>query len=403
MTVVLAALGLFTASVTWTRTAEARPIELTVVTYNVWGVPMVSPDREARIAEIGRRLAGLDADLIALQELWVPEDAERIGGALADAGLTHQHRFGSRPDEQSESGLFVASRHPIEEVRFEEFRVGTTPYIPWHLDWMARKGVAVVRVRTPAGPLDLANTHLQATYAMGDYTFVQVSQALQVAKMVRATDDAAPPLLVVGDLNAMPDDLPVRVLATRAGLRHASPSFEIDQVLSRSGTEARLEVIESKTAFTEPVAFQTGQTRTLSDHPMVVTRYRLDDCAGCGAPLAQGHWGNVAAEVVTHMHAELQGTERFMLFGRVVTVALVALMAWLLHRRWRRRTSERLGRSVALTATLLTFAAWAGYIGWHYAPGRLHEIDEQRAAFENGLISEGEGVPPSQADGRRAR
>ena len=327
-------------------TAHARPVELTVVSYNVWGVPMVSPDRGARIAEIARRLAGVDADLIALQELWVPEDADRIGAALADAGLPHQQRFGTSPDKQSESGLFIASRYPIEDARFEAFRVGTTPYIPWHLDWMARKGVALVRVATPAGPLHFANTHLQATYAMGDYTFVQVSQALQVAKMVRATDDSAPPLLVVGDLNALPDDLPVRVLATRAGLRHASPSYEIDQVLSRSGTSVRAEVVDSKTAFTDPVVFQTGQNRTLSDHPMVVTRYRLDDCEGCGAPLEQGHWGSVAAEVVTHLRAELQGTERFMVFGRVATVALIALLGWLLFRRRRHATRFAIGLSL---------------------------------------------------------
>ena len=24
----------------------------------------------------------------------------------------------------------------------------------------------------------------------------------------------------------------------------------------------------------------------------------------------------------------------------------------------------------------MTFAVWAGYIGWHFAPGRLHEIDD---------------------------
>lgn len=371
-------------SLTVSRSVEARPVDLTVVTYNVWGVPMVSPDREARIAEIGHRLAEMDADLVALQELWVAEDAKQIGAVLAEAGLPHQQRFGSSPEQQSESGLFIASRYPIDEVRFEAFRVGTTPYIPWHLDWMARKGIAVVRVATPAGPVHFANTHLQATYAMGDYTFVQVSQALQVAKMVRATDDAAPPLLLVGDLNAMPDELPVRVLATRAGLHHASPAFEIDQVLVRSGTSARLDVVESRTAFTDPVPLRTGETRTLSDHPMIVTRFRLDDCAACGVPIAQGHWGAVAAEVVTHLRDEVQGTERFMLFGRVVTVALVALTGWLLLRR-RRRRRRLFGRSLALAATLLTFAVWAGYIGWHYAPGRLNEIDQQRAAFEQGL------------------
>ena len=114
MAVMLGALAL---ALTLARTADARPVELTVVSYNVWGVPMVSPDRQARIAEIARRLAALDADLIALQELWVPEDAQRIGAALADAGLPHQQRFGTSPETQSESGLFIASRYPIEDAQ----------------------------------------------------------------------------------------------------------------------------------------------------------------------------------------------------------------------------------------------------------------------------------------------
>jgi endonuclease/exonuclease/phosphatase family metal-dependent hydrolase len=362
--------------------AAASPLELTVVSYNVWGVPMVSPDREARIEEIARRLTELDADVVALQELWVPEDATLIAARLADAGLPHHHRFSSHPAGQSESGLFIASRYPIDEVRFEAFRAGTTPYIPWHLDWMARKGVGVVRLKTPAGPFVLANTHFQASYAVGDYSFVQLSQALQLAKMVRADGDEHPPLLVVGDLNVAPDTLPVRVLATRAGLTHASPSFEIDQVLGRHGTSVRLDPLETRSLFEEPVRFASGLERTMSDHPLVLVRYRLDDCAGCGVPLAQGDWGAVASEVVTHLRADLRGTERFMIFGRVVAFVLIALAAALVWRR--RRRGKRISVSFALAATLMTFAIWAGYIGWHYAPSRLLEIDAQRATLETG-------------------
>ena len=82
---------------------------LRVVSLNIWGLPIVSDAREARMRALGPALAALQPQLVALQEVWAEEDAVLLGAALADAGLKYQerrtsaHLFGNH-----NAGLLVA-------------------------------------------------------------------------------------------------------------------------------------------------------------------------------------------------------------------------------------------------------------------------------------------------------
>jgi endonuclease/exonuclease/phosphatase family metal-dependent hydrolase len=365
----LSGVTLLLALLTCARADAADELTLRVVSYNVWGVPHISPDRPGRIAEIAAQLARMDVDIVALQEVWLDEDAEVIGAALAEAGLTHQHHFGATAADPGGSGLWIGSRYPFDEASFERFAVGDKVFIPWHLDWMTQKGVAVVRVRTPLGVLGVANTHLQASYLYTSYRFVQLSQAMQMANLL--TEERAP-LVATGDLNVSPDSVPFRVLAARAVLEPASDDLELEAVLARDGDGLHLERLRFERRLTEPVRLKTGKERLLSDHPCLVTDYRLSACASCVAP-APTRWRTVAGDALRSLRAEISETRRVMHGGRVLCVALPLLGLWSARRAFPMRR-RRAKHHAALAVLLFVFGGWLGYVGWEFAPYKLEVL-----------------------------
>lgn len=357
--------------------AADEDFSFAVASYNVWNLPVITPHRAARIDEIARRLGELDADVVALQELWVADDAARIADVLGAAGLIHAHYFG--PDEGRGSGLFIASRHRIADVRFDAFRVGTTPFIPWHLDWLSRKGVGIVRIETPAGPVDVANTHLHASYRIGDYGFVQLSQALQIHDFIGALAPSSelPPLLLVGDLNVVPSSLPHQALVSLGGLEPARPDFVLDHVLARSGSDRRLRVEQVDLLFEDEVQLAGGGAAKLSDHPCVLARYTLSECDDCAAvsATAPATWTDLSGTLASHLRDELSRTARFMRVYQIAGVGCVVLGLWHLRRlrnvpRRRAAMLSRLGAALGLVAA----GGWFVYLGWLFAPQRLDEI-----------------------------
>jgi endonuclease/exonuclease/phosphatase family metal-dependent hydrolase len=370
------------------RAEETAPLPIRVLSFNVWGVPHVTPERVERMREIATRIAALDPDLVALQEVWEPEDGERIGRVLEPAGLRHQHHFF---DAEGRSGLWIGSRYPIEEVRFEPFRLGGRPSIVWHLDWMARKGVAMVRVTTPLGALEFANTHMQSTYTIGNYAFLQIAQAVQMADAlgalglgVRAFERDVVPLIAVGDLNATPESLPFQVLTVRAALQPAARDFGIDAVLSRSGKKVVLESLGVRRVLDTPVLLATGTRLELSDHPGLLAEFRLrpcDDCAPLRLPGAES-WRAVATEVLRFLRADELRTTRAMQaerFWGVVLPAVAIALLWRARRRvgWRRRLVR-----VAAAAALLGLSGWLGYLGFDWGPWKMEVLAAERHAFE---------------------
>jgi endonuclease/exonuclease/phosphatase family metal-dependent hydrolase len=372
----LAALVIASCLIASTVRAEEE-MSLALASYNVWNLPLITPDRGARIDEIARRLAAEDVDIVALQELWVPEDAGLVADVLGAAGLVHSHYFG--PNDDNGSGLFVASRYPIDDVRFDAFRVGTTPYIPWHVDWLSRKGVGIVRLQTPLGLVDVANTHLHASYAIGDYAFVQLSQALQINDVLGglARPEETPPLLLVGDLNVVPSSLPHRALVALGGLEPARPDFVLDHVLARSGSGKRLRVEEVRFLFEEVVRLPNGRESKLSDHPCVLARYALSACSDCASTSAAtpASWSDVSGALAAHLRDERSATQRSMRVSQILGVTLLLAGVYLLRRLRNipRRRLAMLGR-LASAFCLVTLGGWLGYLGWHFAPKRIEEI-----------------------------
>ena len=340
--------------------APAQADGLRVLTWNVWGVPWVSPDLDARIDAVAPAVAELGPDVVALQEVWEPVHGARLTAAFESAGYPHTLHF---VEPGRRGGLFVASRHPLRDLGYVAFSQGGVPLVPWHVDWMADKGVARVRVDAPGGAFVLANTHLQATYGAFEYTPIRLSQALELAE---ALDDIEEPVVVAGDVNTRQHELPFRVLRARAGLTDAAPGFGIDALLYRGGLAVR----EWRRALTERRDLGGGVRRALSDHPaLFVELDRAEPGAAPGsAPL---DWDRVREEALGWAASSRVEWDQASWGARLGGLAFVAFVVVLLRRRRR-----RVGFALAACAAVLL------YLGFVYGPAAHQGLKRTLTALE---------------------
>ena len=206
---------------------EASP-RLKVVTVNVWGI-ISAQARPARMAAIGRELARLNPDVIALQEAFEYRHREILLEALAaggyefaEAAYFRKHLYGS--------GLMLISRYPIEEIMFEPYRVSGT----WHdLERLGGKGIAYARLQTPWGPLDFFLTHVIARMEPifdQDGNFLpgdpkqndRLLQIYQLDRFVRSQRGAwTRSMIAAGDFNVSPEMLEYRFLVNLTGFENS--------------------------------------------------------------------------------------------------------------------------------------------------------------------------------------
>lgn len=53
-------------------------LTLSVLTLNIWGIPIISKDKDVRVRHISEKLAQSDYDIISLQEVWSEYDYNKI-------------------------------------------------------------------------------------------------------------------------------------------------------------------------------------------------------------------------------------------------------------------------------------------------------------------------------------
>ncbi len=342
----------------------AHADELRVASWNVWGVPYVTPSVDARIDAVADAVAPLQVDVLALQEVWEPEHGERLRERLAAIGLSHTIHWIDE-DRGEQSGLMVASRWPIEELAFERFAMGGDPLVPWHVDYMADKGVGLVRVDAPGRSFVLANTHLQAAYGAFEYTPIRVGQMLQLAELLRRVDG---PLVVAGDLNTRQEELGFRALVARTGLVDAAPGFGIDALLHRGG----LRTLGHLRALDQPLPTRDGAMR-LSDHDALVVDLAFAADASRVASFREGFahdwtgagWLRVRDEL--RAFASANGADWSRLGGGYRVIGLLALA--FVVASWRRRRGRFRLRAIGLAAIALL------YLGFAYGPSEASVLE----------------------------
>ncbi|CEG48479.1 sphingomyelin phosphodiesterase 2 [Plasmopara halstedii] len=215
----------------WTE-KDKQQVKIRVLSLNAWGLP-VAPQCTERAAEIASAISS-DFELVVLQEIWHIRERNLIISKVQQSGFHYYHYFNSAvgfpipmgPDSFG-TGLLVLSKYPISSAFFHSFSLSGRPYALHESDFVANKGVGLLRVETPAGQIDVYATHLLANYnARGEpgpgdiYQVHRTGQSYELTKFIAATTRNRF-MLVCGDFNSSPDCLELRVPKQLLCLRDA--------------------------------------------------------------------------------------------------------------------------------------------------------------------------------------
>jgi len=271
--------------------------KLRALTLNVWGVPFITAERKARIDAIVKQLPELKPDIVAIQEAWLTLDRRTLIEGGKRVGLKHCHYYASGVNG---SGLLLLSRYPLVDIAFLRFKLTSRPErVPNELDYFGGKGIGYARIQTPNGFVELFNAHPVAQYS-GDnndlYRAHRAAAAYEAARFINAHASGRYPVILLGDLNTRPDQLPYRLVRKLANLsdsyselnhqdpgytysvnnpysNKSEPSNRLDYILYRSGSESGISPVASALCFNE---ITTLVPRAFTDHYGVLSEFQLN-------------------------------------------------------------------------------------------------------------------------------
>jgi endonuclease/exonuclease/phosphatase family metal-dependent hydrolase len=177
---------------------------LRVATWNVWWQFGPWQERQPAIAETLRRL---DADVIALQEVW---DTAGGGGQAASLAVALGYHHVFAPGFDAGDALFgnaVLTRWPIA--------ASATRSLPTTPSSEEFRVALKVDIDGPRGPFEVYTTHLNWRY---DESHVRQAQVRALCEFVAESNGRTYPPILCGDLNAEPDSDELRMLTGRAAV-----------------------------------------------------------------------------------------------------------------------------------------------------------------------------------------
>lgn len=256
----------------WLLLLIPRPVSagrlLKALTFNAAGIPIVHSYWNERRAAIGEKIREDGYDLVVLQETWFDKDALALAEA---AGLPYFTRY--ERNISVGTGLTILSRYPILEKHQRPFTCR-----PSALRWMSgepvvNKGILMVRIETPKGPLDVYTAHLTAQYPEAKYRTLRWSQLFELSEMVLEFS-AGRPFLIMGDLNTAPDEPGYHLLVDLLGLEDACMQKDKDICgITVADDDARIDYIMGPrgpgrfgSAHTAFAGFLLGTKIAYSDH-----------------------------------------------------------------------------------------------------------------------------------------
>ncbi|RHY18630.1 hypothetical protein DYB25_004848 [Aphanomyces astaci] len=290
------------------------PKSIRVLSLNVWGIP-VSPHVLERAAAIGRMLEARSGefDIVTLQEVWHRREKNIILSAATRAGFGYSHYFHPAVGfplpighDSFGTGLLILSKYRLSSAMYHPFLLTGRPYALHEADFIANKGVGLLRVHDGAGGeiADLYVTHLLANYnhlgkpGPGDtYMPHRAAQSYELSCFIAETsrNDLA---IVCGDFNSPSDCLVLDIMRDLVDMRdafHENDPTEAgltfgthDNKFSHGDHPMRMDYILFRTAPTSPwrltdsgvfkgyFTTSCGEECPLSDHFGVHAAFALD-------------------------------------------------------------------------------------------------------------------------------
>jgi sphingomyelin phosphodiesterase 2 len=267
-------------------------LPLQVLTLNVWGIPY-SKHRRKRIPALAAVFAEQHYDIICLQEVWTPADLQLLARGAQAGGINYHHYF---PSGAVGSGMAIFSRYPIIDADFYRYRLGGTAETIWHGDYLAGKGVGLVRIETPAGVVDVYNTHAIAQYHPDEVDAYRAHRAAQLYEATRYinAETTRNPIIFCGDFNVRSTHLGYEVIKTLLGVTDTYAALHpeengitlstdnpykqeevdqrIDYIFARDGYDIKL-----TPTFSEVTLKQIPETEmAYSDHYGVITSLQIE-------------------------------------------------------------------------------------------------------------------------------
>jgi len=235
------------------RAGREMGSQFTVATYNVHRWSGLNGASTPDAARAGFVISELGADVIALQEVLRPFDAEDPLERIADALHLHVAFATTRVHRLGELGNAILSRWPITSV----FTLDLT------FSNVERRSAVAAQFVTDAGPVAIVGTHL----ALIDRTRQQQVEQLLGHPQLQG------PVVLLGDMNAWRRCRATRHLDEKLGngerfprtFPAARPLLALDRIYARGANLSAL------AAHTTPAA------RRASDHLPVTARVRLGE------------------------------------------------------------------------------------------------------------------------------
>ena len=197
---------------------------LSLLTLNCWGVftPGACQHRKERIHFIGEELSKGIYDIVLLQEIWTQADYNTLSDRLADTyAYTHYWHSGTWG-----SGLCIFTKYPIIDTFTLRFTLNGYAHKLEQGDWHCGKAVGLAKLLVNDIRINVYSTHTHAWYDANPfksdvYAAHRAAQGFEMSQFIKHTAEGCDAVIVGGDFNSMPEELPYRIIKHNANLLDA--------------------------------------------------------------------------------------------------------------------------------------------------------------------------------------
>ncbi|WVR03926.1 hypothetical protein IAU60_000925 [Kwoniella sp. DSM 27419] len=190
---------------------------LRVLSFNVWGLAIISKDKQARIRAIAEYIASSNYDVVCLQELWVYKDYELVRQEVTQnlpfSRFFHSGALGS--------GLAIFTRFPLISAQALPYNLSGSPAQAVAGDFFVKKSAANVVILHPIlGEVEIWNTHMHAAgeHPPDTRQAHRIAQSWQLANAIRGGAAKGRYILAMGDFNSQPWSIPIAMMRTHANM-----------------------------------------------------------------------------------------------------------------------------------------------------------------------------------------